>query len=298
MRTKLLAGTAILGLLGYAGAAQADVFVDATIDKTKTVTVTETINVTKTVDIDAAVDSTAEKAAEALALVNQRNEGNEACTNCAEKQDIINNSFNTNAGIVTWNQSSGNMNNQANAIAASADTFVPSDGQDIDGTGTGFAEAQASAEQINGDRDGEANTIDTVNIVFRDSVMVDSGSDNAGVLFLNQASGNMNNQTNELALAVAFADEGVALSEADLGQWTTGNAVRESDRAQTNPDAVDDPDTPVDESVQSGIGIVKTVAMRGSLNGNQGVIGVNQSAGNLGNQGNTFSLAGVQPATQ
>jgi hypothetical protein len=291
MRKALLAGTAILGVLGYAGMVQADVFVNATIDKFKTVTVNETIDVEKDVFIDAFVDNDAEKAAQSLALVNQRNENNEACTNCAEKQDIIADSFNENSGLVTWNQAAGNMNNQANAIAGSVDNFVPGDPGNGNGNGddpaseaTGFAEAQASAEQINGDRDGEngANTVDSVNILFRDARLIASGNGNSGVLFLNQSAGNMNNQVNELSLAVAFADEGVALSEADLGQWTTGNFVGESDGTdnQGNP---------------AGDGINKAATINGSLNGNAGVIGVNQSLGNLANQGNVFSLAGVQP---
>jgi hypothetical protein len=283
MRKKLLAGTAILGLLSAAGAAQADVDVDATIDKTKTVNVNETIDILKEVNIDAFVDSDAEKAAESLALVNQRNEGNDACSNCAEKQDIIADSFNNNAGLVTWNQSSGNMNNQANAVAAAVDRFVRRDDDDDDngptnGNGTAFAEAQASAEQINGDRDGEPNTVDSVNIVFRDALMTGSGNGNSGVLFLNQSAGNMNNQVNELSMAVAFDDEGVALSEADLGQWTTGNRVGESANGEIE-----------------GVGIAKSARMSDSLNGNTGVLGVNQSAGNMANQGNVFSLAGVQP---
>ncbi|RDD62665.1 hypothetical protein DRB17_05750 [Ferruginivarius sediminum] len=282
-----MAGTAVLGVLGYAGAVQADVFVNATIDKVKTVNVNETINVDKFVNIDAFVDNNALKAAESLALVNQRNEDNEACTNCAEKQDIINDSFNTNSGLVTWNQAAGNMNNQANAISASVDNFVPGDGDDggdPESEPTGFAEAQASAEQINGDRDGEggANTVDSVNILFRDARLIASGNGNSGVLFLNQSAGNMNNQVNELSLAVAFADEGVALSEADLGQWTTGNFVGESDGSVPGGDP-------------AGDGINKAATINGSLNGNAGVIGVNQSVGNLANQGNVFSLAGVQP---
>jgi hypothetical protein len=99
---------------------------------------------------------------------------------------------------------------------------------------------------------------------------------------MNQSAGNVNNKSNELSLAVAFADEGVALSEADLGQWTTGNFVGESDG--TGPDGA-----------PAGDGINKAATINGSLNGNQGVIGVNQSVGNLANQGNVFSLAGVQP---
>lgn len=282
MKKTLLAGTAMLGLLGYAGAVQADVIVNATIDKLKTVNVNETINVDKFVNIDAFVDNNALKAAESLALVNQRNENNEACTNCAEKQDIINDSFNTNSGLVTWNQAAGNMNNQANAISASVDNFVPGDGDEVDPEETGFAEAQASAEQINGDRDDGANTVDSVNILFRDARLIASGNGNTGVLFLNQSAGNMNNQVNELSLAVAFADEGVALSEADLGQWTTGNFVGESDG--TGPDGG-----------PAGDGINKAATINGSLNGNAGIVGVNQSVGNLANQGNVFSLAGVQP---
>jgi hypothetical protein len=38
-------------------------------------------------------------------------------------------------------------------------------------------------------------------------------------------------------------------------------------------------------------GTVKSASMTGSLNGNTGVGGVNQAAGNMANQANIFSLA-------
>jgi len=278
MKKFLLASTAAVGALTLVSAAQAEFTVLATIDKEKIVTVTETITVAKVVDIDADVISLPDKAAEALALINQENFDNQACTNCAEKTDFMNDSFSGNSGIVTWNQSSGNMNNQGNAVAVSVDfTGGTAPPPGVDPEGTGFAEAQSHGEQRT-----ENNTIESVNIIFRDAFMNNSGNNNSGILLLNQSAGNINNQANSVAIAVAFADEGVALAESDLGQWTTGNTILESDINFEDP-----------EMAPVFVGINKTVEINNSLNGTTGVLGVNQTAGNASNQGNFFSIASV-----
>jgi hypothetical protein len=75
-----------------------------------------------------------------------------------------------------------------------------------------------------------------------------------------------------LALAISLA--GVALSEAALGQ------------VNSNPDNEANGFTAVFE-----FGVEKTASMTGSLNGNTGVGGVNQAAGNMANQANIFSAS-------
>jgi hypothetical protein len=88
----------------------------------------------------------------------------------------------------------------------------------------------------------------------------------------------MNNQANALSLAVSLESGGVALAEADLGQINVFNTVHESDS---------DPATP------PLIGVHKSANISSSVNYNIGVVGVNQAAGNMANQGNVVSIAAV-----
>lgn len=303
MRKQLMVGVASAALFA-ATSAYADVTVTAVIDKTKDITVTQTVTITKTVTADATVIAVADKFAEADALVNQSNHGNRACENCAEKTDIIGpGSINGNAGYVSVNQSAGNMNNQANAVSAAIDSGVFGGGS---GGGTppppsqdpgtvGFAEANASVQQINGGFNSttetgatpvitpDANTIDSINILFRDSTITASINGNRGVVQVNQATGQMNNQSNTLALAFSLREGGVALSEADLGQFNQNNFVGESDGQHLVGNV----------ATGDGLGIHKSASINGSINGNIGIIGVNQAAGNLANQANVVSFAAV-----
>jgi hypothetical protein len=270
MKKLLLGAVAAVGLT--ASPAMADVFVFGEFFKTKTINVFENIVVDKDIDLDVNVDLEAEKFAESLAVVNQRNFDNYACENCAEKAGLILASLNDNSGIITANQAVGNLNNQGNAMAISID--FPTSPPDVPppppppGEG-GFAESQAHAEQVN-----ESQLINTINILFRDAVIAGSGNNNSGLLYVNQASGNAANQLNELSLAVSFAP-GVALSEADLGQFNTNNSVTERE-------------------IRS-----KLASIDASFNGNIGFVGVNQSAGNAANQANvvSFALTGATTVT-
>jgi len=265
MRKWLLISLAVSLVLGLA-TAFADVTVTATIDKTKDKTVSETLTKTKIVDLNVLVIATPDKFSESEAIINQRNFENEACENCAEKRDLLIGSGTGNAGVLTINQAAGNMNNQGSAVSIAVD--VPTPPSETPGTETGFAEAQASASQYNLD-----NLVESINIIFREARIESSLNDNTGVVHVNQSAGNLNNQANALSIAISF-DAGVALAESDLGQFNTGNTVSESQVgagfAQSEP---------------------KTAAITGSVNGNSGVIGVNQSAGNMANQANVVSFA-------
>jgi hypothetical protein len=256
------------------GTAYADVTVVATIDKHKDKFVFERIDKFKLVILNVAVDVNVNKAAESEALVNQRNFANEACENCAEKRDLIENSGNTNSGIVTVNQAAGNMNNQASAVSVAIDirtTRPPGVPPVPNPDDRGFAEAQAAADQRN-----ENNLVESENLLFRDSLISGSFNGNTGVVHVNQGAGNMANQANVLSLAVAFTP-GVALSEADLGQVNAFNVVLESDSGGT-----------------PFVGVHKSAQITASVNGNTGIIGVNQSSGNMANQANVVSFAATQ----
>lgn len=303
MRKQLMIGAATAALF-VGTSAYADVFVTATIDKTKDVTVLQSVTITRLVTATGTVIAIADKFAEADALVNQANHGNIACENCAEKVDVISASINANAGYSSVNQASGNMNNQANAVSVAVDSGTfggpptggsPPPSQDP-GT-VGFAEANAAIQQINGGfnttttTEGgtpsitpNGNIIDTINIVFRDAVITGSIIGNNGVVQVNQSVGQMNNQSNLLALAFSLREGGVAMAEADLGQFNQNNFVGESDGQTLVGDVV----TPDD------VGIHKSATIVGSINGNTGIVGVNQAAGNLANQANVVTFAAVR----
>jgi hypothetical protein len=275
MRKLILAAAVAVFGLG-AGSANATVDVFAHITKDKDVTITETLTITKRVRLRVIVNINVEKFAEATSLINQVNQDNEGCTNCAEKSDEIVQSANLNSGILNINQAAGNMNNQASAVSVSVDLRT------TDGDGTplppapgsrGFAEALAANEQIN-----TSSNVRTINLFFRDALIDRSFNMNSGIIHANQGTGNMANQANDVAMAVSFAIGGVALSEADLGQTNSLTDVQESDEFG---------------DVNDGIGIHKTATIRGSINGNAGIVGINQSSGNFANQANKVAFAAV-----
>lgn len=243
-------------------AASADVFVDATIAKTKDITIVENVNILKDIDLNVDVTGNPDSAAKANAYINQVNRVNRACESCAEKVDLIENSVNNNGGIVTVNQSAGNNNNQANALAVSVDISPVGNGV-VD---AGYANAQAGVEQEN-----TQNTVNSIHIEFRDSIITGSINDNLGIIQVNQTASNENNQANSFAGALSIAP-GVSLSEADLGQVNTDNApIQERD-------------------------IFRTAELTGSILRNAGVVQVNQTSGNLANQANISSIgAAVAP---
>jgi hypothetical protein len=295
MRKYLLlsgvAGLALSALIG-ASTAVADVTVSATITKDKTVTVTESVMIDKVVNLDVVVNSGPSKFAESNAIANQLNNNDRVCENCAEKSDNLVNSVNGNSGVTSVNQAAGNLNNQGSALAAAVDveTGPPPPTPTPGPTGDGFAEANASAQQINGDPKmvapaADGNTIDTINIVFRIGLIENSINRNTGATFVNQATGNINNQTNLVSIAFSERAGGVALAESDLGQLNQNDFVQES--ASSN----------FSTNTAQGVlvGIMKTATITGSVDGNTGIVGVNQAVGNFANQANVFSLAATRP---
>ena len=251
MRKSLLMGAA-MAVAFAANTAKADVFTSATVDLDKDIRVLELVAKVKLVGLFALIVNLPEKAAESEALFNQRNNRNEACENCAEKVDSIVGSVNNNTGVTTVNQASGNMNNQGIAIAFA---FAPN------GAGDSFADAQAAGTQFM-----QANLVDTVNIPFRDARITNSINGNSGITAVNQAAGNINNQATAISVAAAGGADGVALSEAVLGQVNTGNTVLENN-------------------------VVKNTVISGSIIGNTGIVGVNQAAGNMANQSNVVAIS-------
>lgn len=259
MKKGKIVGLAMGFLLAGALYALADVDVTGTVEKTKDVTETETITITKDIDVNVSMKASkasGEKAAEAYAVLNQDQTEGYACENCAEKTGQLVGSVLNNAGLVNVNQASGNMANQSNMISAAIDKQDENNKKPA----SGFAQAQSSAEQmING------NEIDTINVIYRNAIIISSIKDNTGVVMANQSVGNISNQANLLTLGVSLNGL-IAMSEADLGQACTSNLFSEFNTH-------------------------KLASVADSINTNTGVIQVNQSAGVLGNQLNAVNVS-------
>ena len=92
-------------------------------------------------------------------------------------------------------------------------------------------------------------------------------NNNSGLTMVNQNTGAANNQNNTVSLALG-KDATVALAEADLGQFNSGNTLSEY-----CPD--------------------KSSTIAKSVNGNTGITTVNQTSGNMNNQATTISISGA-----
>jgi hypothetical protein len=271
--------------VGMAAPASADVDVTVTVDKTKTITVTETITINKDVTITANVDRDLSRAAEASAMVNHTIDNNTVDRNINNallgapdglrltRGALIgpdgspDGSIDGNTGVTGVNQDVGAMANQGNVWSVGITADDPSDPD-------AFADAQAEVDQS-----VTANVVDLNDgdqVLFT-ALIENSVNDNIGLTAVNQNAGNMNNQDNTVAAAAGLSSAAaanlsgvaVALAEAALGQETTGNTV--------------------DEGNNLG-GTTKLALISGSVNDNIGITQVNQSVGNMGNQGNVAAV--------
>ncbi len=180
---------------------------------------------------------------------------------------IINGSINGNTGITQFNQDVGNVVNQANVFSIAVVDPAEAD--------TAFTQSQAHQEQVN-----QFNSVDATGRLgvgpgpdfeilspdkqagIRNSIV-----GNVGVTQVNQNTGNMNNQDNNLSIALGLSDSAVvALSEADLGQFNVSNTVNE-------------------------VNTIKRDVINNSVNFNAGVTMVNQGSGNMNNQDSSVSFA-------
>jgi hypothetical protein len=250
-------------VLGMSVPAMATVLVWGTVSLDKDITVTENVTIEKVVRIRAIVDDTLEAAAEADSLLNQDNVGN-SVVGLQDVDDnyrtaVIDGSINTNTGIVGVNQDAGNMNNQANVVSIAA-VVNDTDPDDF----SALAHAQADAGQIN-ILNSVSSFEDWTKGPQKADLINNSIIGNTGIVGVNQSVGNMNNQANQVVIAVA-ENALIALADVALGQINAGNVVMD-------------------------FGTVRTDVIAGSINGNTGIVGVNQSAGNMNNQINTVNIA-------
>lgn len=275
---KTLLQTTAIGLaLGFvATPAFADVFVFADITKDADIVVNELVTKTKIVriNVNAPLTSLA-GAAEANAVANVTNDGNTvdaageimvgpftATGNpnnfLLQKHATITGSIDFNSGIVGVNQDVGNMVNQAN-IVSFAESEIPGS----------LTNSQADVSQLN-DNNTVTHIEKTLNLTAPPiyTALIDGSIDNnTGIVGVNQNVGNMNNQTNAIALAVG-AGALVALSEADLGQTNSNNHVSEANTTKSD-------------------------LITASVNTNSGIVQVNQTTGNMNNQASVISISAL-----
>jgi len=236
----------------------------ATLDltKTQTKTVTEDITVTKDIDIEAAQLVTPTNSAQAQTMKKDINElnnvteepvlpENSALPAVVTKQTatIDAGSFNGATGVVGVNQAPGSLNNQGNTAAVA---YTQS-------TGTAILGSSASAEKLN-----DQNFV-SADLSTRTDLITGSFTGVIGIIGVNQASGNINNQDNAASMAVGSTSV-LAISEADLGLVNGGNTA--TYLATTRTDTL--------------TGVFGTAA---------GIVGVNQSSGDMNNQANVASIS-------
>lgn len=128
----------------------------------------------------------------------------------------------------------------------------------FESTGAAISESAASSFV-------DANVVINVDAVSRTEI-VQSGNGSQGLVLINQNSGNVNNQANVVSLALAKFD---GSSVSDLSAYTAHR---------------------ITNNVVSIYGGVRSNQIIDSFNGANGVVAVNQSAGNLNSQINVIKI--------
>ncbi len=261
---KLLGTTAAsaIAAVAIAGAASADNYVywNTYKDKYVDIFVTTYKNFDIWVDVELEYDATG--SAQASSLVNSLIAGNSVdgydgvFDMDMNRKASMNESMNYNRGIGQVNQDAGNFNNQGNTASVAWNK----NGADVT-----MAEAYAEQNTVyNRARHSESFPAPASNPDIASSLTY-SLLNNTGVFHFNQGAGNGNAQHNVLALAIG-SDSVVALSDAGLAQDNIGNSIAEFNS-------------------------VKQDRIADSVNGNTGLVNVNQSSGNFNNQATVYSVA-------
>ena len=168
--------------------------------------------------------------------------------------DIIG-SVNDNAGVVQLNQDAGNMVNQGNVASVA-----------VTGSETAVTDATSAAEQLNKKNGSDTTVPLDIGNLNKDGVIEDSINGNSGIIHVNQNTGDMNNQLN--VTTAAFGEGAVvALADSELGQFNTSNTVFDTNSQKRD-------------------------LISGSVNGNTGIVNVNQSSGKFNNQATIVSFSG------
>ena len=191
-------------------------------------------------------DITAHSGAFAEAVGSSVITGNVLHEENTRSQSIIKDSFNDNRGMVNMNQASGSLNNQSiiRAISFVADPDALNMTQEVD------------AQQMG------VNTLVSINVTSED-IIENSFNNNVGIFAVNQSSGNLNIQTDIIAIAIGGA---VAISDASLAQINVVNTVEEENVSHSD-------------------------VIRNSFKNFRGIVQLAQSAGNMNMQRNALAFS-------
>lgn len=273
---------ALIAAAGLAVPAMADVQVVGTVDVNKDITITVETTKDKNVDIEVDFEAQLDGSAQSDAIVNATIDSvtvdgidDSVFDHGIDKTADTVDSVNENIGIVQFNQDAGNVSNQGNVMSAAAVFTVEEDtqvvmseayvDQRVSNSSSTHTEGTGNLDGLiddNGDvnLDGDFEFDLTANIA-------NSYNTNSGVVMGNQNVGNANNQHNVLSLAVGD-NALVALSDAGLGQQNSGNTLLD-------------------------INTLKHATVADSMNGNTGIVAVNQTTGAFNNQGTVISVAAL-----
>jgi hypothetical protein len=256
---SVLVAPAFLALLAV-GAAKADVFVTAHVDKTKTLTVDETVDIHKfaffvTFDF-VATDSVAEQDV----VKNQSNTENSVEDEFAKSTTSIDSSVSTASGIVLINQASGFINNQGNEVGV---TYAKSPGNQ-------------------GYRPVPSPTTSTTYTLFAPTADEPANCAQTSPGTCKGVPVGQFVVTKPLSISTA--------SQAEVASWAPATAGvfahAQTDVEQTN---ADNNYLNINTSTNSD-------DINGSFGGGSGVVGVNQASGHLNNQNNALAIAVGEPA--
>ncbi len=274
---KKLFQTSALALVlaaGFASPAFADVQVTGTVDVDKRIVINVDTNKDKNVNVNVVYDEELDGSAQSDAIVNATvdsvNVGpiDQSVTDeDINKKALTNDSVNVNQGIVQFNQDAGQVTNQGNVVSVAA-VFTGETDAATAVHSEAYADQRVSRSSTRHSEGGEnISQLDQVDLV---ASTINSYNGNTGVAQGNQNVGVGNNQHNILSAAVGD-NAMVALSDAGLGQEVAGNSVRD-------------------------INTLKDATVSNSLNGNSGIVSVNQSTGAFNNQATVISIAALSSA--
>ncbi|MEZ5830315.1 MAG: hypothetical protein R3D05_03985 [Dongiaceae bacterium] len=163
------------------------------------------------------------------------------------------------------------------ASAAEADAIVNQENahNTVDHTQTQLTSTAPAEDLVNYGIDLEATIRGSIN-------------GNSGIVDVNQDVGNMANQGNQVALAVATPQGGTA----DVPHEVVVNSQSEAEQ-KNQYNRVRELEDPATQGLEGGLvdGVNKSASIANSINGNTGIVNVNQNAGNNNNQANSEALA-------
>lgn len=198
-------------------------------------------------DVTILLDVTLHSGVEAEALGASVLMGNVLYEENVRSESIIRDSFNNNTGMMNVNQSSGSLNNQS--IVRSIAIITNPDA---------LNDVQAADAQVM-----SSNTVVSINSTTMD-IIENSFNNDSGITAINQSSGNLNIQTDIIAMAIGGGL--VAITDPEMDQVNASNILEEDN-------------------------VNRAEVISNSFNNYRGIVQIAQSAGNMNMQRNSLAFS-------